>query len=280
MFPPQDKAGETSVLFGGFQIGKAAGIPLKLHWTMVLFVPWLASEINAGMQYTSPAWGWLAVIALFASVALHELGHAFAARGRGFPVRDIVLTPIGGVAFLSRAPRRSQDEMVIAIAGPIVSLALALAFGGVFAAFATRAPRDFVETTLLLSGINMSLVLFNLIPCFPMDGGRMFRAWQTKRVGRLEATRRAVQLGKWIAILFAIYGAFTGRWTLIIIAFVVYTAAAAEYRQVLLQERPPPPPFFGPFGPLGGFAPPRPQPPAEVIDVEVSPPPYRRGDGP
>lgn len=264
-------------MFGAFQIGRAYGIPVRLHWTMFLFMPYLASEISQGMEMHL-GWGWAAVLLLFFSVALHEYGHALIARGRGYPVRDIVLTPIGGVAFLLRAPGRPRDEAVIAIAGPLVSLALALLcalgrwgtmLGGL---------ENWSLLFLLLAGINTSLFLFNLLPCFPMDGGRLFRAWQSSRVGRLEATRRAVRIGKILAVAMGLWGISTSHWTLVIIAFVVYQAAAQELRQVHMQEmarRMTPPPFTG-WGPFNHLTPPARPPTGEVIDVEISPPPYRR----
>jgi Zn-dependent protease len=268
-------------MFGAFQIGRAYGIPVRLHWTMFLFMPYLAAEISQGLAM-SVLWGWAAVLLLFLSVALHEYGHALVARGRGYPVRDIVLTPIGGVAFLLRAPGRPRDEMLIAIAGPLVSVALALACVlGLWLATLGQAG-NLAVLLLLLAGINMSLFLFNLIPCFPMDGGRLFRAWQSGRVGRLEATRRAVKLGKILAVLMGLWGISTSHWTLVIIAFVVYQSAASEYRQVQMQEaarRMPPNPFagFGPFVfPGNPQRPVNPSPVGEVLDVEVSPPPYRK----
>ena len=266
-------------MFGAFQIGRPYGIPVRLHWTMFLFMPYLAMEISQGLDMAI-LWGWAAVLLLFLSVALHEYGHALVARGRGYPVRDIILTPIGGVAYLLRAPGRPRDEMVIAIAGPLVSVALALLCGlGMWLALVGQAGHLSI-LLLLLAGINASLFLFNLIPCFPMDGGRMFRAWQSSRVGRLEATRRAVKLGKILAVLMALWGFSTSHWTLVIIAFVVYQSAATEYRQVQMQEaarRMPPNPFggFGPFT-FPGQRPPAHPPAGEVIDVEVSPPPYRK----
>lgn len=264
-------------MFGSFQIARVYGIPVRLHWTMVLFLPYLALRLAGAMGVESPAWGWVAAIALFASVLLHELGHSLVARGRGYPVRDIILTPIGGVAFLTRSPRRSNDELVIAIAGPLVSIALAVAcwvLATPMLAHGWIAPGATVD---LIGSINLALFLFNLIPCFPMDGGRVFRAWLTRRVGRLEATRRAVKLGKFLAWAFGLYGLFTQNWILVIIAFVVHQAAAAEYRLVQAQEIPPVPPFnpFAGFGPI--VQPPRREPQRlEDDDISIGPPPYGR----
>ena len=264
-------------MFGGFQIARPYGIPLKLHWTMLIFLPYIALRLAGAMGLPSAWWGWVAAFGLFASVALHELGHALIARGRGYPVRDIVLTPIGGVAFLARSPRRPNDELVIAIAGPVVSLALAVIFWFLATPLYAAGSGSLAITIELIAYINLALVIFNMLPCFPMDGGRVFRAWQAKRVGRLEATRRAVKLGKYFAIFFAIYGLFNNLF-LVVIAFVVWQAAAAEYRMVQMQERPVFNPFAGFVDPLSIFRgiPPQPPRPPEVIDVEVGPPPYQK----
>lgn len=244
---------------------------------MAIFLPYLALKLAGAMGVDSPWWGWVAAIALFASVLLHELGHSIIARGRGYPVSSIILTPIGGVAFLARAPRRANDELVIAIAGPVVSLALAIAcwLGAVpLLGHNLAGPGLTVD---LIGSINMALFLFNLIPCFPMDGGRVFRAWLTRRVGRLEATRRAVKLGKFFAWAFGLYGVYTTHWMLVIIAIVVHQAAAAEYRMVQSQEIPP----TRPFNPFAGFGTmpraPRNEPQRlDDDDVSIGPPPYQR----
>ncbi len=268
----------SSPMFGGFIIARPYGIPLRLHWTLIVFLPFIALRMAAGMGISSALWGWVAAFGLFASVALHELGHSLVARGRGYPVRDIVLTPIGGVAFLASAPRRPNDELVIAIAGPLVSLALAVLCWLVAAPLLHSPALNLALTIEFLGYINMGLVLFNMLPCFPMDGGRVFRAWQAKKHGRLEATRRAVTLGKFFAALFVVLGLFNNLF-LVVIAFVVWQAAAAEYRVVQMQERlPPRNPFEGFVDPLSIFRngpPPVPRQ-HEAIDVEVGPPPYEK----
>ncbi|HMP77000.1 MAG TPA: site-2 protease family protein [Kiritimatiellia bacterium] len=264
-------------MFGGFQIARPYGIPLKLHWTVFIFLPYMATFFAKKDLVPSPWWGALAVIGILISVAVHELGHSLVARGRGFPVHSIVLTPVGGVAFLSRSPRRSNDEISIAIAGPLVSIAVAvLLWFGAYGIWELGMPA-LASTIQVIGAVNLGLAIFNMLPCFPMDGGRVFRAWQAKRVGRLEATRRAVKLGKYFAIFFAIYGLFNNLF-LVVIAFVVWQAAAAEYRMVQMQERPAFNPFAGFIDPLSifrGVPPQQPRPP-EVIDVEVGPPPYQK----
>jgi Zn-dependent protease len=262
-------------MFGGLQIARPYGIPLKVHWTLLIFLPFIALNMKDAMGVASVWWGWAAAFGLFVSVALHELGHALIARGRGYPVRDIVLTPIGGVAFLTHSPRRPNDELIIAIAGPVVSLLIAIACQAIAPVFQAMHKPNLAATISFIGYINFALVIFNMLPSFPMDGGRVYRAWLAKRVGRLEATRRAVKLGKIFALLFAIVGLFNNLF-LVVIAFVVWQAAAAEYRIVQLQERPVFNPFAGFIDPLSIFRPPRPPPGPHVIDIEVGPPPYEK----
>ncbi len=158
----------------------------------------------------------------------------------------------------------------MAIAGPAVSLFLALLGwfgGGLLMQFGLRRPGMILS---LLGSVNLMLVLFNLLPSFPMDGGRIFRAWLTPRLGRLAATAIAARVGRFMAIAFGIYGFFRGNFFLIVIAIFIYQAAGAEYRMVRIQEMSRP----GAFGPLMGS----PQRwPYEEDEVTVSPPPYRRG---
>jgi Zn-dependent protease len=261
-------------MFGSIQLGKAYGIPVRLHWTLLLFLPYLALKLAGALGVQSALWGWVAACALFASVLLHELGHSLVARGRGYPVSHIVLTPIGGVAFLARAPRRANDELAIAIAGPVVSLLLAFAFWLAADPLLKAGHMDAGVTLDLIGAINMMLVVFNLIPCFPMDGGRVFRALRSRKLGRLRATAQAVRLGKAFAFLFAVIGLFH-NFLLVIIAFVVWQAAAAEYRLVQAQEGPP---LRHPFAGFGIFPGPMPRGPQRVDDddVQIGPPPYRR----
>lgn len=239
-----------------------------------MLAPFIAFRMTDAMGVGSAWWGFFAAVGLFASVALHELGHSIMAIGRGYPVRDIVLTPIGGVAFLARSPRRPNDELIIALAGPFVSVLLFISLWASARVMAALRWPELAGTTLFVSYINLALALFNMLPSFPMDGGRVYRAWLAKRVGRLEATRRAVRLGKIFAVLFAIVGLFENIF-LVIIAVVVWQAASAEYRIVQMQERPIFHPLISFFDMPDPFRPPPPRRP-EVIDVEIGPPPYER----
>jgi Zn-dependent protease len=167
--------------------------------------------------------GLLFLVGVFGSVLLHELGHALAARRYGIRTRGITLLPIGGLAQLEGEPRTPKQELVIALAGPAVNFALA---AGLFAITTVAGlPAWGLLGSLLVA--NLSLGLFNLIPAFPMDGGRALRAIVATRVGGPRATDIAVQIGKVAAIAFGIVGLFT-NWMLTLVAVFVWFAASAE----------------------------------------------------
>jgi Zn-dependent protease len=250
------------------RIATIRGIPIRIHVSFLLVLPFLAllfgrvfneAASAAGVPpgaLGAPAWIWglgLA-IALFASVLLHELAHAFFAIQRGGRVRDIVLLMIGGVSRLEEPPRRPRDEAWMAFVGPLTSLGLGvLAFG--LSLLATRGHYSFGPRFALfyLAQLNVFLGLFNLLPAFPMDGGRVLRALLAPRLGRVRATRTAGLLGKGFALLFGLAGLFTGNVLLILVAFFVFMGADAETRSVVLEAAlgglrvselmsPPPPP--------------------------------------
>ena len=219
-----------------YQIAKLAGIPIRVHITLLIFLPLIVGHLAKAMGVSSVTWGLAAAVGLFASVALHELGHAAVAVKKGCRVRDILLLPIGGVAQLDALPTRPRDEFQIAVAGPAVSLLLAASFW--FAARTAHA-LDARHPAIVLSslaGINLMLVLFNLLPSFPMDGGRIFRAWITPRLGRLNATRIAAKIGRFMSIVFGVFGGLNLNLFLVAIAVFIHQAAGAEYRQVQQQE--------------------------------------------
>lgn len=258
------------MLGGSYKIARVYGIPIKVHLTLLLVLPIMALDFGRALGPGQFLWGVLAAVGLFTSIALHELGHSIVAIRKGCRVREILLLPIGGVAQLESMPRRPRDEFHVAIAGPAVSLALAAIgrFGGAFlAASRLYAP---ARVLLVLGSINFMLVLFNLLPSFPMDGGRVFRAWLTPKLGRLAATAVAAKVGRFMAILFGMWGLFTWNIFLILIAVFIYQAAGAEYRMVRMQEaaRTPPmwPPWAGQQQPMQ----------YDEDEVTVSPPPYER----
>jgi len=224
------------MLGGSYQIGKISGIPIRVHMTLLIILPIFALDFARVLGPHSFFWGLIAAAGLFASVALHELGHSIVALNKGYGVREILLLPIGGIAQLESIPRNPRDEFQVAIAGPLVSLALAGTGWFVAPLLAGAHLIHAAGVFSLLAMINLMLVLFNLLPSFPMDGGRIFRAWLTPRIGRLNATRIAAKTGRFMAIVFGIIGLIHFNIFLIIIAFFIYQAAGAEYRMVRIQE--------------------------------------------
>ncbi|MCF7837123.1 MAG: site-2 protease family protein [Candidatus Marinimicrobia bacterium] len=254
------------------RIGIWFGIPIQVHITLWLCLPLFALQFANLLDGVSFGAGLVAAAGLFVSVALHELGHALVSRRYGCRVREILLLPIGGVAKLERLPREPRAEILIALAGPAVSLTL-FVFGRVAAslfAFWSVVSSVFMA----LAFINLFLALFNLLPSFPMDGGRIFRAWMTPRLGRLNATYLAMRVGRFLAVIMGLIGLFRGQIFLVAIAIFIYIAAGAEFRQVAQQEGGRPAPFF--FGPRHEAGPRT----LDPTEVEVSPPPYAEPDDP
>jgi Zn-dependent protease len=219
------------------RIGRPFGIELGVHGSLLAFLGFfvLVELVSTGL---GGAFGTvLLAVLLFGSVALHELGHALAARAYGIGTRAITLLPIGGIAMLERDIRKPRQELVIALAGPLVNVVIAAGItliermlGGVL----VHVPLLMVLLEQAL-WINMVLALFNLLPAFPMDGGRVLRAFLSARVGRLRATRIAGRIGLALAIGLGVLGLFQGSMLLFIAIFVWY-AAKAEIRQVEAEE--------------------------------------------
>jgi stage IV sporulation protein FB len=219
-------------------IGRIAGIRIELHVTFVLFVVWLAGVqgMAAGDVNRALAAGALLLL-LFGCVLLHELGHALAARRYGIRTRSIVLLPIGGVANLERMPDNPRHEIVVALAGPAVNVVIAGALFGLLVLLRQPALELSFGGGLLASllFVNVVMVLFNLIPAFPMDGGRVLRALLALRLPYVRATRIAATVGQSAAVLFALWSIFNGPPTLLIVALFVFFAAGAE--QAAVQAR-------------------------------------------
>jgi Zn-dependent protease len=265
-------------MFGNaFQIAKVRGIPIRVHFTLLIVLPIIGYSFAEEFTAHPLSWGMLAAVTLFASVALHELGHSFVSIAKGFPVRDIILLPIGGIASLARIPERPRDEFWVAIAGPLVSLALAGSLLGLGIGGALLRWPETAHFCVLLGSINLSLFVFNLLPAFPMDGGRILRAALSRSKGRLAATRIAARLGKILAIIMGILGWHYGNPLLVVIAVFIYFSARAEYRQVQMQElqRQPPPVFQWMWSNVRRAPPPEPAEPADN-DIVISPPPWQR----
>lgn len=258
------------------------GIPVRLHISLVLFIPMM---ISAGSAFGLPLIAVLITatllgVGILTSIALHELGHCFVAMRFGSGVHEILLTPIGGAAQMTDIPRRPLHELLMALAGPAVSIVLAGLFwlvGSALPLYSMRLALSYdlyVNVFVLLAALNVMLVLFNLLPAFPMDGGRVLRALLSLRMSRVRATWVASRLGRVFAVLFGLLGigavaaaSFAQGLVLIAIAVLIYRAAGNEYLIVRVQE-----------GYGAGFAARRPAgPPGD--DVEIGPPPYAKRAG-
>lgn len=227
-------------MFWSIKIGMIAGTEIRVHVTFYLFLAWIgiAHYVGGGIQAALD--GMLFVILLFACVVAHEFGHIAAARRYGIRTPTVTLLPIGGVASLERIPERPREEIVVALAGPAVNVVIAALL--ILLLGATVDPHalgqlDNPATSLItrLAVSNIFLVLFNLIPAFPMDGGRVLRALLATRLGYAEATRRAAMIGQGFAFLLGFLGLF---WSpiLIFIAIFVYLAAGIESSMVSLRD--------------------------------------------
>jgi Zn-dependent protease/CBS domain-containing protein len=216
-----------------------AGIPIRVHWTFGILLAWmLGSGLARGGTLASGLTTTLFVLAVFLCVVLHELGHALVARRYGVRTRDITLLPIGGVASLERIPEKPAQELAIAVAGPLVNVVIAgVLFTGLGwresaeALLAVETPGFHLGNFLAsLAAINIWLVLFNLVPAFPMDGGRVLRALLAIRLGQVRATRIAAGIGQAVAGVMALAGLF-GSPMLVLVALFVWIAAAGELRE-------------------------------------------------
>ncbi len=216
-----------------WRIGKLAGIDLNIHATFLLLLGWVAlSHWTASKSLTAVVSGVGFILALFACVLLHELGHALAARRFGIATKDITLLPIGGLARLERMPEKPSEELWVALAGPAVNVVIAAALyiwltlieGPVALSEPGMASGTFLERILFA---NVWLVVFNLIPAFPMDGGRVLRALLATRMEHLKATQIAAGLGQGLAFMFGFIGLFTNPF-LLLIALFVWIGAARE----------------------------------------------------
>jgi len=224
-----------------FHLGRLSGIPVRVHYTFLLLLLWVVFRaFGAGASIAGALLDTVFVIAVFGSVVLHELGHALAARSFGVRTRKITLLPFGGVADLEQMPRSSRQELWIALAGPAVNLAIAaalyviaVALGGLSAGGAWLAGLSFLAS---LMWANVGLAVFNMIPAFPMDGGRVFRALLAKRLGHIRATTAAANVGRAFAIAFGIIGLYTSP-VLVLVAVFLWIVAGRELRVAELEKQ-------------------------------------------
>ena len=212
------------------QVGTALGIPIRVHFTFALLLVWFGATSAGNGDDVALALAFLLLV--FGSVLLHELGHAVMARRFGVRTRDIVLYPIGGVARLENIPG-GQAELLIALAGPAVNLLLAVLLVVGMLTFGVPlglSPKllTFTDVVIRLLLANLLLFVFNLIPAFPMDGGRVLRALLTLTLGSGRATEIAAAIGQGIAILFGIAGILLPNILLMLIALFVFVGASQE----------------------------------------------------
>ncbi len=231
--PPATGSPASNPAHGALKLGSFAGIGVFVHWTFGLLIGWIfIVHLSAGHS-ASQALGSIGfILTLFLCVVLHEFGHAFAARRYGIGTRDITLLPIGGVARLERMPEKPSQELVVALAGPAVNIAIAgllmIALAGTGAVtswnFLQLAMGSFWERLMV---VNLFLAAFNLLPAFPMDGGRVLRALLSAQIGRRSATQIAARIGQGIAVALGLLGLLSSPF-LVVLALFVFLGAQAE----------------------------------------------------
>jgi Zn-dependent protease len=220
------------------------GIDIKIHATFILALLW------GGFLWSNGGWrgalyGVFLTLVLFVIVVLHELGHSLVAQRFGIPVYDIILLPIGGVARLGYMPQDPKQELAVALAGPGVNLALAMLSApwvliglglrlteGVGSYMPIISEPGLLNFAAYLLMVNLSLLVFNMLPAFPMDGGRVLRALVAMKMPYRKATRLAIAGGRIFAVLFGVFSLFTANIFLALVAFFVFTGAGAEGREV------------------------------------------------
>jgi Zn-dependent protease/CBS domain-containing protein len=220
-------------------IGKVAGTVVRVHLTFLLFLAWIFAASYASGGPATAVNSLVFMVLLFLCVLLHEFGHIFTARAFGVPTPFVTLLPIGGVAQLERIPEEPGQEFLIAIAGPLVNVVITIllvAFAGANLQTSAAAGLDNMQISLIdrLAAVNLFLALFNMIPAFPMDGGRVLRAVLASRFGYVRATEIAAAIGQFVAFALGFIGLMVNP-ILIFIAIFVYLAASSEAHMVALR---------------------------------------------
>lgn len=230
---------------GSWRLGTFSGIPVYLHWTFLLLLGFVGvSQLAATGSLAAAAGGLVFVAAIFACVVLHEFGHALAARRFGIGTRDVTLLPIGGIARLERMPRDPRQELWVALAGPAVNLAIAglLGIWLFLAAPLSGVPSGLLGGSFLarVLSVNLALIAFNMLPAFPMDGGRVLRAVLAQRIGHLKATEVAATIGRAVSVVFGLAGLMWNPMLVLIALFVWFGAgqeAAQARRRAAYEQR-------------------------------------------
>jgi Zn-dependent protease/predicted transcriptional regulator len=215
------------------KLGRLWGIDVFLHFTFLLFLAWIGWATWIGAGASAAVEMVLLIVALFTCVLLHEYGHALTARKFGIGTEDITLLPIGGVARLERMPSNPRQELLVAVAGPAVNVVIAAVLLIIMLLRGDRIPTNMTSLNEggalgVLLAVNVVMILFNMLPAFPMDGGRVLRAVLAMRMPYAKATRAAATVGQGMAILFVIYGMLDGRVMLLFIAIFVWIGASNE----------------------------------------------------
>ncbi|TXE16732.1 CBS domain-containing protein [Psychroserpens burtonensis] len=224
-------------------LGSVAGIKIKVHWTFLFLIVWIIfDELKRGGGTDSVLFNISFILAVFVCVILHELGHALTAKYFGVKTEKITLLPIGGMASFDKMPESPKQEFLIVIAGPLVNVGIALLLyfivpvEDLFSQSFTDAYDIFVSFTFqnflfFLFIVNFGLVLFNMIPAFPMDGGRLLRALLALKMNHVKATQIAASIGQFIAVVFLLAGVLYNPF-LIVIALFVFLGAYGENQLV------------------------------------------------
>jgi len=234
---------------GGVKILSVRGIPIRLHWTFFLILPYVAFMMArrftafAAQAHThetdlllSPgAWGLVLAVLLFVSVLLHELGHVFVALAQGSKVREVTLMMLGGVSHIESVSHAPRAEAKMAIVGPLVSIAIAVV-AYVAHMFSGAAP-DLQFGLYYLAQINLGIGIFNMLPAFPLDGGRVLRSLLATKYGRLKATTVSAGIGRGLAVMLGLLGLFTGNFLMALIALFIWAGGNAEAQGILHRER-------------------------------------------
>jgi stage IV sporulation protein FB len=222
-------------------LGRVLGTEIRLHLTFLLLLAWIGFSAAAQGGTAAATESVVFICLIFLCVLLHEFGHVLAARRYGIATPDITLLPIGGVARLERIPEKPAEELVVALAGPAVNVVIAallfLLLGGLPPMEAAANMENPGHSMLgRLFWVNVTLVLFNLIPAFPMDGGRVLRALLGYRMGHRRATEVAARIGQGVALLLGFWGLVGGGPLLVFVALFVWLGAGAESHAVQLRE--------------------------------------------
>ncbi len=220
-------------------MGSIADTAIRIHITFLLFLVWLG-VIYYRQGGAEAAWqGTIFIVLIFLCVLLHELGHVFAARHFGVRTRDVTLWPFGGIASMERMPDKPSEELMVAVAGPAVNVAIA----AVLLVFLwphlnpenlAKLEDPGISLAVKVAGANIILVVFNMIPAFPMDGGRVLRALLAMRMGNARATEMAAVIGQGFAVVFGVLGILYNPMLIIIAAFI-FLAASGEATQAQLR---------------------------------------------